>query len=512
MGVDGGWSDILRNRYPETYLKDAPSNSDITVAIDNITEYLPHLMPCSNRDQQRHKWRDLFSRFYSRITNYINSHPNLRCYIVLFEDKISEPKRLLLRNNAKKRGHVTPFSTQEIYQCGLHSISDDSQIFEPMRVLKTPLMMNYLYEYLTTRLIKHSFEVTGYREVTIILVDARVKSNRMYGGDSQQQHIESCNISIRLQKTTSDYHSKINPVMSIVDQSMESFHLQGNEMKATRMISEVAIDGDVFDILTPNFDQIPILLLNMRDWISPTKRIIPFQIYVDLTHHQMTTNKITVDVRSLWRHIIVDFNRSFPVIIHPIETLCALMLFTGSDYVETCQGIDAKLVWHHFVSNGYQLLAGPIFLIDQDEPTPVIGFPTVRHSLRINEQSFFMFLSYILTFELFGDPHDPFNVSQIDTIHENIVVTQSKRFNCDDVRDIELVFSRIRRLFSNMDFWINGSKSVETLRLTEMCKEVIPHLSLYGWELDSTSKSVHSSSDGEEVKIVRSRRVFRITN
>jgi hypothetical protein len=96
--------------------------------------------------------------------------------------------------------------------------------------------------------------------------------------------------------------------------------------------------GNSFLIRSTDGDVIPILLLNMRNFINKDGNV-DIEIWMDRSSlydessKATSANKSYVNIVELWRTIITYFKQKFPSIKNPIETFVLMMIITKTDYV-----------------------------------------------------------------------------------------------------------------------------------------------------------------------------------
>lgn len=314
-----------------------------------------------------------------------------------------------------------------------------------------------------------------------------------------------------------------------------------SDLKIEYHISRLLPHGNVF-ISSCDSDMIAILLLNMKDWIDPRTGMIPHSIYLDNTPPGCDTAKSSyIDVVLLWSSILVYFEQNHPKVLHPIETFVVLMILSGSDFVLPFKQISPQRIWDAFCHGGedilFQASLKPSFSFDTvnkkirkstetvyHEPAlmddfkiqefgsfvstnalvvcdQIIGVPSAYHAIKLVENKLFEFVLHVYQQILLvekgrfkGTVEEKYEfLKTAAEARDQKTNSVSHKF---EMRSADEMKAEIRRVWWNLDYWINGGKpnrkfEHSTEPYFKNCLEKNDEgLSVWGWDLDPISNVV----------------------
>lgn len=145
-------------------------------------------------------------------------------------------------------------------------------------------------------------------------------------------------------------------------QEMDGQHLVGEaDLKIARYTRLFA--GQNIYIVCHDTDELPILLLTIKDWI-PTQGKVPGRIMLDLTIPSDDKPKPgrkeptpaqplpplpgVIDMICLWRQVIQWFLDDFPQVRNPIEVFCLMLVLMKTDFVDNPPLLGGTRLWDAF--------------------------------------------------------------------------------------------------------------------------------------------------------------------
>ena len=109
--------------------------------------------------------------------------------------------------------------------------------------------------------------------------------------------------------------------------------------------------GQRIFILCKDTDEIPILLLAIKDWLPPHGRF-QGQIYLDVTDRSddkpNPPRKSVIDMLQLWRNLHRWFADKYNMVCNPIEVFCFLLIMGHTDFVDNPKRMAAITIWKAF--------------------------------------------------------------------------------------------------------------------------------------------------------------------
>lgn len=343
MGINKTWWDILYTMSPSSFIDGFNDLPDYVID-DFMTVMHASVRSCGN-------WQRLGEVLRDRII--IDKTNKLKQYIVLFDENefVRKSKYPTRRNRNKK---VIP------YVMGVDTVNIGKGVIrDGERILATRWLHPMLIQFCTEE-IRHVIDEFGKlksRPLPYITIDGAITSHSDINGNLKQELLI-------LQ------HDK-PPVR------LESYKIGESDMKIVNHLVHINEERNVTEkvvvlIKTIDSDTLPILLLNMIDLIDPVTQNIEISIYLEseykFNHKNSSNGKHKtkyIDVVSLWRGIIVYFNKKFPRIEHPILSMCLLLMLTKTDYVTGFKQIGPSKVWSNFCDRGHELFALPCNVLSE---------------------------------------------------------------------------------------------------------------------------------------------------
>ena len=340
-----------------------------------------------------------------------------------------------------------PYTIEEIKSQKIHI--GDGPLPDIERVFATPLLLEDLISYFYQIIKKLHQKVDN---SCTIIIDGCIRSSRL----KKFRKGKPVELEKQMHASVAIFEKHIAKPLHF-----DSFRIGETDLKIPRHIGMHS--NKRITVFSSDSDSIPILLLNMRDWIDKESGFLKSKIFIDFGARS-TAGLRYLDVVELYRSI-GRFAISYKV-QRPIETMCILMILTGTDYVEKQKSIGPSTILDAFMKGKHELFKfqketnDSIFKSDSE-----IGDIHIRHSITLAE--------YLL--KLF--------------VQSCMPKTQSKkRKNSSEPEKPNLgIDSYLRRVFWTLDYWINGSKSNF---LDPVAVEPNTGLSLHGWLYDRNLKKV----------------------
>jgi hypothetical protein len=385
--------------------------------------------------------------------------------IFLIDEKEYVPKCKQSTWDIRGKKKVKPYSVEEINTLNL-SITD-GKLPELERVYSSPLLMEDLICYFYGIIKKmHLSADIG----CTIVIDGAVRSSRL----KRKRREKKYDIEEPAKAGVTYFQQGVpKPV------HMDSFRIGEADLKVVKHIG-LNMNKNIL-VLSSDSDNIPILLLNARDWIDIETGNIKPNVYVDFGEKSVVGLRF-LSITSLYRCI---GKYMIPLKIErPIETLCIIIIITGTDYVESQYNIGPSTIWSEFNRNGYHIfkrgLEDSVFKSDEE-----IGDPSLRHPVNVAE--------YLL--KRFIDPLMRGSISSKQAKNEK--AKKEGKF----ITPTLSLDSCFRRVWWQLDYWINGSKvlvldpiSTRNTHIIEILdgrpiEKTIP-ISINGWIFDTQLKKV----------------------
>jgi hypothetical protein len=373
MGIDGQWKHRFREKWPECFLQYIPVEKTVHVVIEDFSLRLYKIATkCTDP-------RDVAIRCCKWILN--NYTPELETVIVTFDETAPLAKK---PKQDSRDTTATPFTPEEIMRKGINISEDGTGYIEQTeRVLRTPSLKHKLYYLCSKYLLNLDFETIfkvnksipdmpfiQQSEFSLWIDGARINEHRVYVDDP------TCCVISHPKKTM---------------MCMGSFGIGESDLKVVNHISRNR--GKTIIVSSYDGDMLPILLLNMRDWINKETGMLDVQVYLDLCtelepRHERCTKVLNglkngnatsnssnngngngnkkgevkfdiIDINKLWSNMLMA--KGFPILKSlpfPIETMCMLIILCKTDFVEGLKGVGIATIWSAFQDGGYNILKG----------------------------------------------------------------------------------------------------------------------------------------------------------
>jgi len=280
-------------------------------------------------------------------------------------------------------------------------------------------------------------------------------------------------------------------------------------------------------------DMLPILLLHMRYWIARDEsgmgvHRIKYNVFLDL--NPPTKAELPVNMTHLFRILCMRFRQDFPYVRAPIETFCALLLLSGSDYTTQMSQITPKCVWESFREVGHVIIfdpsipdvmgigaetlvttpSGQQYVSDQH-----FGDHPNRVNVKLDENCWQRFVVYCYWRVIFRKQPWKLLENNMDKMREartnklvklkhdaalraeealaaGAAATRRNNGSLWDIPDDVEIVTAVRRLHWTLDYFFNAHRAVDPEAAPPFIDpfEVDAHgISLRGWSLDATGKA-----------------------
>ena len=522
MGIDTKWKPILEINFGYCNLESLPKDTNIDVVIDDFSLNIRKIFYGIN------SWEELTGRVKSRIiSKLINS--NVKTYFILFDEpeyvppnKASTQKKRL--ENSIKYGK-SPFNDTEIESIKI-SIHENTKFPEELAgdndlFIKRLMETRKLYPQLIS-LCCHNILICEMPYPIEIIIHGGYVNDII-----QTKNIIIQNYSTTATTTTTTNHAKFitinNKFTSENQQQQKIIHIQDSpinigesDFKIPYNIPHI-MEGNIY-IRSNDTDTICILLLHMRSWINPLTGKMKYGIFVDT--EQNSKDNTIIDMVSLWRKILIHFRDYYPGIKFPIETLVILILISGSDYIAKNEfpQIGPAIIWKSFIGGGHKILYPhskeyvSTETMNIDDSTIIMdshyGNPEHRYGIQIAEHRIYQFIGYIYYKHIMKTNFPKqgiINLNEIRTKAKQIDSTRKEGYKWNIVDTDEEMYAKIRRMYWNLDYLINGSKKLPFM--DPLLIDSKTNKSIYGWERDYQQETAVRKFCVKTAKIVH-----RITN
>ncbi len=231
-------------------------------------------------------------------------------------------------------------------------------------------------------------------------------------------------------------------------------------------------------------DMVAVLLLNARRWIDDANGgWVRYGVFIDSEKTGASGAGCIVDVVSLWRCIVEYFARHYPLVDRAVDTMCLLMVLTGTDYAQGFRRLGPRTVWKAFREGGHRIFSETnehgrcCWLQTHDD----VGEARNRYSIAISESALFRFvkLAYQVALRVSDALCPDMDAVRKETQRRDADNCESARYN---VTDDDGIRAELRRVWWTLDYWTNGVTSLSYVDPLEMH----PHtgLSMHGWQRD----------------------------
>ena len=478
MGIDGAWiNDILPTflaidggvPWLDRLLPAAAADDGEgkVMVIDDFSLYLFRIMASKTAVDTGY---DVAQRVSEHIILYIRPLSRVSQYVVMMDEREFTPSSKIPTQHARaeserRRGNI-PWSKADVEKMNI-KISD-GRLPDKKRVMITTATRHDLFRYVTEAICTMDLSCGSAEKNSWpdIIVDGgrRVESTI----DQDDYVISQGRIFTYRYRASAATVGAHNPC-----QSEPSLRIGESDVKAVWHIHAVVRRGPPFPativVRSCDGDMIPILLLNMRDWISPTERRVPFRLLLDMSRGSDEKPRI-LDMVALWRRLILSFKKRFPDTRYPIETFSFLTILSGSDFVKNYPGMGAKTAWrffsecggHRLIENGSQDVPSthPMFRVENE--TIGLGQKASARRIQLEENTY---RRYILR-------HYQEASSGTGTL-------KTMRRYCSQIPNDSQILAQSRRTYWNMDYWINCPRHY---MIDPLEKHEQSGASVWGWE------------------------------
>jgi hypothetical protein len=349
----------------------------------------------------------LYSHFYKAFSGgnarprmmkdiFENIFPGIQSLCLLLDEHEYTPRCKL---SEKK----TPYTDEEVISEGLRVT--DGQLPELKKMMDTPLLREDAIRFYC-QVLKECLD--GNRITQDITIDGYRSRSRLQTRNVNQEKSYPATYSKFVRLGGSSILSEVHEDSKKIGESdLKIVHHVNNYLN--KFILVKTVDTDI----------IPIILLNMRHWINSVTSKLELKLFVDFGSHAKAGTRY-LDVVRLYRTIIIKMKPMINFIPLPIETMVILMLISGSDYSDNLN-VKPKVIWQTFFDKGYRCLEQELLVIF------TIGGQIAQPQVR----------SYI-------------------TIAEHLIANFVTKCGGRPIRGCNSYIPSTRRLFWNMDYWING--------------------------------------------------------
>lgn len=435
MGISSEWVKILREEFASCFLSEIPEGVEISVIIDDFSLSMYQLVNGVETGQ------GLKAKCHARLKQFWTG--SLRRYIVLFDESDYVPASKY--PTQKKRIEASkdiPFSEEEIkvYEIKI----TEGRLPDIPRLMATPTLRRELY-----------------------CVCAKFLSYTQYPIMKEKEEKQRVTLIIDGPLQSTPNNSKVGNICTLIPAKVKPVYIDitppsgigESDLKVAKYLTQNK--GESIFIRCYDSDMIPIILLNMRDLVNGVS--IDTKVFLDLT---CPTNayksgqyvRTIIDMVALWREITNLFKCEGQCrITSPIEVMCLLIVLSKTDFAEGFKGIGPKTVWKSFKAHGFREF-GERQTVSM--PMTLYGDSTQTRRLIVAEHELLDFIT-----------------KRCGKRAQGIEYGKG--------------IATIRRIFWNIDYWINGHKCTHFNPLEIHPNEYIP---IYGWMVDHRGEVVRSDT------------------
>ncbi len=477
MGIDSEWKEILEKCFGHCcHLHELPKPIKIDLVIDDMSLNLRRIFDLHSPIK---KWDEIGQRLRTRVQSLRTS--DLKRYVITFDERKYVPLSKKPRQEervAKSMKKTTPFTQEEID--GIR-IEKDVVLGEPQNEFFEKIMLNrslqqLLYRFASEELVDIILPTSSSEQIDLIIDGGIIRKAENDYKEEEQGYVY---ISTRRNENEKEFvHVK------------KSEKIGEGDLKIPKNIAKMP-NGNIY-IRSNDGDMIPILLLNMRRWIDKNSKFIKYGIFIDTRSRANQEKGCIVDVVSLWRNILVYFKEYFPGIHCPIETICLLILLTGSDYTERFPQLGPATVWKSFLEGGHKILfktsqSRVIYDNERKENEAILmddsfgGMCHQRYSLTIKEHNVFEFLTFCYHKRILMGNQKKRKQNQ----YTSPSMERNRIFANFIIPSDEEIISEIRRVWWTLDYWMNGISDSKEPFTDPIELHKTSGLSKRGWEYDN---------------------------
>jgi hypothetical protein len=393
MGISSDWRKLLIERYQNCFHRKLPNGVVIDKAIDDFTSDLFKFIYLAK------SYDEIMMRYKSHVSTNVEMS-QVEEYVLLIDEYST-------KNKAPKK-RAEEIKAQEIKDRKIRVPGGAFPTEDPARLLSTPCLKRDLCKWLiynissskkkedTTRVESRDCKITvdgapsftdSNGEVTMIL--------RKYFAEREKNYDRENYLYIDSTKNIGESDLKV------------LHHIQGTQPGKNVLVMN--LDGDL----------IPIILLNMRDWIDPATGEIPFTVWLHFSHDQKSIHELhseeetrkqknrrkmkekkdkeknandndnqdpmeidpndlidlpdtaepapekgkpecdycLINMNELFKDICINFKEEFGI-SQGVVVLAILIMIDGTDFTTGLDTVGVNKIWKAFVNDGYKILSG----------------------------------------------------------------------------------------------------------------------------------------------------------
>jgi hypothetical protein len=511
MGIDIAWKLVLERVFGWPICTDV---DDMTAMLVDMSQVQYRLFyGCAT-------WEEIGQRAREYVESGLRM-PALETVWILFDEPLYKPpcKKVVqeVRGDRASARDVHPFSADELrdIEIGVTPIPKDSRLFVE-RLFATRALADAWTGFLAAEMLKARWEGADKRLVVCGAPgrEAYERWHRDEGPGFSNVRRRPTEFDIVTEAARLDAPGRL---IARVDEGGEvrvvwqdSCRVGEADMKIPHVLAELP-DGARAFVRTTDTDQLVILLLAMRHFLSPTDDDDPARVdgRISIVLEMEAAGKSLrgkadaekpeghLEFNHLVRSVITYFRRNFPVVLRPLESMAALMLLTGSDYVRSATEpkrdrafpfFGPTTVWDIFEKyNGHQMLwSDRVYGVLMDT---VVGNPRRYVDILIDEAAWFNFVMYayhriVLRTRPWGGAARGFDYLRHER-HLHAVAAESKARAQGKERVEWRVYSDahtraiLRRLAWNLNYFTNGAIARHSFRNPfELSEAGLP---IWGW-------------------------------
>lgn len=267
MGIDSQWRKLLQKLYPECFETHLPDNVRIDTAIVDVTSQSYNIV------HEAKSYRQMLERFNKNIVNNVEYYP-LKHYIMLFDEfsptnKASKPRSPVL-------------SAEQIKSMGV-SVGNGALPPDTGSLLSTYQLKKELYRYLA-----YGIENVHPQTPTAEPVPCSITL------DGVPSFSGSGDIILKFKQYYQKFANMYDDSnISHIDSPKE---IGESDLKVVWHLSNCQ-EGENVVVMNKDGDLIPIILMNMRDFIKEDTLNIPFNVWLHFSDSQRTIGGLYTETK-----------------------------------------------------------------------------------------------------------------------------------------------------------------------------------------------------------------------
>jgi hypothetical protein len=473
MGIHSDWKVFLKEKlFPQCWIANLPANFEFSHIIkDESIAFFALLSGVQTGD-------DIVQKFLTRTEQMIL--PTVKQISMLWDERDKTPKAKQAEQRRRKEEFkksnegkdVTPFTMEEIKR---NNIRITTGLLPDITKIKvTPFLTHDIYRLCTDAILTSTSPKI--EKVTIWIDGGRIESK------DDPFDLQPINVIKHAEHRSTHLSGPKN--CEIIDRKIG---IGESDIKIIEHINK-SPHRDII-IMSNDSDVIIATLLNFRNWVAikDGKYTFTKRIYVDDGY-----KKAYLCVNSLWWQINKLFSAKYPKCVYNIETMVAIILIGGCDYVESNHTLGPATIWtlwsgEKFVKKkggGYvsEVLnnrgSGYDALFSNDNYEKMIEFadgdycynePDKVQCFRIVESQLVVLMSLWFIQKMHGKSFTPYtkrNLAQSmdDVDQSNTNPMEIRDTNNDllgnkcEVPISDAMYAKARRIWWSMDYFSNGYK------------------------------------------------------